>query len=78
VRSMYPSFTVGEMANPLVLMTLFPLVVSTDRIASSSGDTSSRFTWDISTGDPMNGTGLWGAVGAWGQIWVEINTSPSR
>ena len=77
VRRIYPSFTVGEIANPLVLMTRLPFVVSTDRMASSSSDTSSLFTWDISTGEPIKGTGSCGAVGAFGQIWVEINTSPS-
>ena len=66
------------MAKPLVLITRFPFVVSTERMASSSGETSSLFTWDISTGEPIKGTGSWGAVGASGQIWVEINTSPSR
>lgn len=45
-----------------------PLVVSTDNIASNSSETSSWFTCDISTGDPMNGTGLCGAVGASGHI----------
>lgn len=44
-------------ANPLVLITRFPFVVSTTSSASRSGETSSLFTCAISTGDPMNGTG---------------------
>ena len=75
--STQPSFTVGVIANPLQFATRFPLVVSTLKIASISGSTSSLFMVAVSTGLPMNGTGSWGCTGASGQICVEMITSPS-
>ena len=70
--------TVGDIAKPRVFITRLPFVVSTDSTASRSGVTSARLTCAISTGEPMNGTGLCGWVGASGQICVEMNTSPGR
>ena len=32
----------------------------------------------MSTGEPMKGTGSWGRVGALGQMWVAMMTSPGR
>ena len=54
------------------------LCVSTTRTASRSSVTSSLFTCQVSTGEFINGTGSWGAVGASGQTCVDTNTSPSR
>ncbi|BAA30149.1 207aa long hypothetical protein [Pyrococcus horikoshii OT3] len=74
----HPSFTVGVIAKPLMFIILFPLVVSTERIASMLGSTSYLFIVAMSTGEPMKGTGSWGWVGAFGQMWVAIITSPSK
>src|SRR5262249_1993984 len=53
-----------------------PLVVSMERIASISGKTSRAFLSSTPTGETMNSTGWWGRVGASGQMWVEMITSP--
>jgi hypothetical protein len=56
------------MAKPVWLHTRFPRVVSTERIASIAWSTSWLFIVAMSTGEPINGTGSWGRVGAAGQI----------
>ena len=43
-RRIHPAFTVGEIAKPRRLITRLPRVVSMERIASISGETSSRFS----------------------------------
>jgi len=53
-----------------------PLVVSMERTASISGNTSRAFISSTPTGGTMNSTGWWGRVGASGQMWVEMITSP--
>ena len=75
---MQPRSTVGEMANPLQLMIRFPLVVSMEMMASMRSSTSMRFICCMSMGEPMNGTGSCGSVGASGQTCVPMTTSPSR
>jgi len=57
-------FTVGVIAYPLRLMILFPRDVSILKIASMAGSTSCLFIVESSTGDPINGTGSCGTVGA--------------
>lgn len=75
-RSTQPSLTVGDRARPLWLMIRLPLVVSMESTASMSAVTSCRFIVAMSTGEPMNGTGSCGSVGASGQMWVATTTSP--
>ena len=66
------------MAKPVWLHTRFPRVVSTERIASIASSTSWLFIVAMPTGEPMNGTGSWGRVGASGQICVATMTSPGN
>ncbi len=54
-----------------------PLVVSIDRIASTPATTSLSFMVTSSIGESMKSTGRCGRVGASGQIWVVMMTSPS-
>lgn len=75
-RSTQPSLTVGDRARPLWLMIRLPLVVSMESTASISPVTSCRFMVAMSTGEPMNGTGSCGSVGAFGQMCVATITSP--
>ncbi len=48
------------MAIPRELRIRFPLVVSMERMASIASSTYRRFMTPVSTGEPMNGTGLCG------------------
>ena len=73
-----PCLTVGEIAKPRLFAMRLPFVVSTTRIASSSGVTSSALMAAVDVGEPMNGTGLCGMVGACGHTCVLTNTSPGR
>src|SRR2546421_11143462 len=66
------------MANPRILTTRLPLVVSIDRIASICASISWRFISAMSTGESMNATGSCGRVGASGQMCVATITSPGR
>ena len=75
-RRMYPSRTVGVMANPRRQKMRLPFVVSTDKIASTGTSVSSRHMSPSSTGEPISGTGSWGTTGALGQMWVHTTTSP--
>ncbi len=77
-RRIQPSLTVAEIAIPRWLITRLPRVVSTLRIASISGRTSSSFRVAMSTGEFIIVTTGWAMVGAFGQTWVETSTSPGR
>ncbi len=78
VRKIQPSFTVGLMANPRLLIMRLPRVVSTVKMALMSGWISWRFIVSMSTCESINGTGWCGMTGEFGHTCVAKRTRPGK